>query len=137
MSTKLLLISRDLPALEEAEAFLLFPLRDRLVEAVPPVLLMKRVEAMHRVAEHMPGEGIGGKTGDRLVQVSRQRLHLEFVAFLSSHFVKRSDERGARINILAHAVERGCASHGQTEIRVHTHVDGAVLNGKPRLRKAD
>src|SRR4029079_14054248 len=74
--------------LEEPEVFLLFPLRDRLVEAVPLVLLMPRVEPVHRVAEHMFGERIVGKPGNGLIKISRQRLHVEFVTLLRRHFVQ-------------------------------------------------
>ena len=65
-----------MPRLEEPQIFPLLPIGDRLVKAIPLVLLMQRVEPVHGVAEDMLGERIGGEAGDRLIEVPRQRLHL-------------------------------------------------------------
>src|SRR5262245_51176505 len=65
-----------LPSSEEAQILAPFPLGNRLVEAIPLVLLMGGVEPVHGVAEDVLGERIGGEARDRLIEIARQRLYL-------------------------------------------------------------
>src|SRR6476660_7857012 len=100
----------SLPRSEEPQIFPLLPVGNRLMEAIPLVLLMQRVKPVHGVAKGVLGKQIGGEAGDRLIEVARQRLHLQLITLGRRQLVEGLGQRRAGVEPFADALERSSTS---------------------------